>query len=242
MSMAASQHDTTTENFHTSTRMSLLRSGFNLLEVLIVLAIMAGLMAMTWPNLRRPLQRSSLVEAATTLRSVLDESRYQAMVTGQVWLIQLTSGSGQLKSGTIQQFANWQENTTVVDSTESGAGSLVRDSGNSLNEILTNAYLNQPESNSPTMPSQSTRMPLLHALPEQIEVAEVLWTIRLDGKQAMLESQDELDSDSLSAYWWVPFLANGKSKDCSVRLQDLSTGQSIWLVLSGVTGAAETMP
>ena len=73
--------------------------GFSLLEMLIVLAMMAGMMAMVWPNLQRPLQRAALNDAVSTLRSVLDEARYQAMARGEIWLVRLEVGSQELAVG-----------------------------------------------------------------------------------------------------------------------------------------------
>ncbi|MEZ6076030.1 MAG: hypothetical protein R3C56_10270 [Pirellulaceae bacterium] len=41
---------------------------FTLLELVIVLLLMVGVLAVVWPNLQRPLQRTSLDEAAQMVR------------------------------------------------------------------------------------------------------------------------------------------------------------------------------
>lgn len=81
------------------------KPGFSLLEMMIVLAIMAGMVAMAWPNLQRSLQKASLEEAAASVRSVLDDARYQAMLRGQCWLVRVEKNSGVIHSGALEQFA-----------------------------------------------------------------------------------------------------------------------------------------
>ena len=60
------------------------RSAFTLLELMIVLALMAFLVAIAWPTLRRPLNRSATQEAARQLVEELGSARLDAIETGQV--------------------------------------------------------------------------------------------------------------------------------------------------------------
>ena len=55
--------------------------GFSLLEVMIVLVLMVGLLAIAWPNMQRPLRRTTLNEAAQVLREAIDEGRHEAITT-----------------------------------------------------------------------------------------------------------------------------------------------------------------
>ena len=81
-----------------------LRPAFSLLELIIVLMVMIGLMAIVWPNLQRPLSRTSLDEGAQTVRNTLDESRYQATLAGTPWFIKLDIGSSSLSAGPFAAF------------------------------------------------------------------------------------------------------------------------------------------
>ena len=58
--------------------------GFTLLEMMIVLALLALVVAAAWPSLRRPMLRSATQEAAQQLVEDLGEVRLTAIESGQV--------------------------------------------------------------------------------------------------------------------------------------------------------------
>ncbi len=202
--------------------------GFSLLEMLIVLAIMAGLMAMVWPNLQRPLQRANLNEAASTVRSLLEETRYDAMVSSRCYLLRFESGSDQLSSGTFDEFANQTDFATPsalgVGSTTSFAGPV---SG-------------QSASGSSPAGELPVRQPQVHRLPAGVQVVDVRWSTIVPADQTETDRSEGQQQNADVAVWWLPILASGASKDASIRLEDSTTGQSIWVVFTSSTGSVET--
>ena len=54
------------------------RGGYSLLELLIVLTVLVGLLAIAWPSLSKPLANSDLLEAGNQLRTQLSEARLLA--------------------------------------------------------------------------------------------------------------------------------------------------------------------
>ena len=58
------------------------RSGFTLLELLIVLAIVVMLVGASWPRLRTMLEKAELVDAAKGLRTLLSQARLDAIDSG----------------------------------------------------------------------------------------------------------------------------------------------------------------
>ena len=58
------------------------RSGFTLLELLIVLAIVVMLVGASWPRLRTSLEKAELVDAAKGIRTFLSQARLDAIDSG----------------------------------------------------------------------------------------------------------------------------------------------------------------
>ena len=66
--------------------------GFTLLELMIVLAILAMLIAMVWPSLRRPVLRSAAQQAARQLVRDLARARMAAIDSGQIVALRFELG------------------------------------------------------------------------------------------------------------------------------------------------------
>ena len=66
---------------------NLRRAGFTLLELMLVLVIVAGVMAVAWPALSRTFASSDLREAAQTIREALNDAKRLARETGEPVLV-----------------------------------------------------------------------------------------------------------------------------------------------------------
>ncbi len=64
------------------------RRGMSLMELLLVLALLSTVVAISWPALRRPLNRSQAQAAAQQVQRDLMKARRAAMESGQVYLFQ----------------------------------------------------------------------------------------------------------------------------------------------------------
>ena len=72
--------------------------GYTLLEMLVVLAVLASLTAMSWPAVRTMLAKSALRSAAKQLRAALVEARLDAVESGAVWQFRYRPGTGRFET------------------------------------------------------------------------------------------------------------------------------------------------
>lgn len=79
------------------------REGFSLLELMLVLVVMIGVMALVWPAVARSVASSEIRDAARQLRERLVEARREAMDSGQPVLVRISPGGRFVKS------AAWRE-------------------------------------------------------------------------------------------------------------------------------------
>ena len=79
------------------------RGGYSLLELLIVLTVLVGLLAIVWPSLSKPLANSDLLEAGNQLRTQLSEARLLAIQSGEPVIVRIECNSGMIT------FANWHQ-------------------------------------------------------------------------------------------------------------------------------------
>lgn len=205
---------------------------FSLLELVIVLVVMIGLLAIVWPNLQRPLSRTTLSEAAQVLREVIDETRYQATVQGVPQFVHLSQGEGEFQSGTFEAF--------LAASDEGLKASAVT--------------ARQP--NSATDSSRSAVASVKHwKLPPAVIVADVSWSLDNRARDPLSRTVEKVQSANVSAEvsaglsadgpgatgvdWWLPFLATGQGRDARIELHDHSIQQSLIVTYEAATGALE---
>ena len=221
-------------------------TGFSLLELLIVLAVIAGLVAIAWPNLRKPLGDTPLSQAAASLRELFDECRYQAVLRGELTMLRVEKQSSTVMLGSWEALlASQLELKTpapdvAVDSADTDATST---------ETTSNVLMGK------------RRPPFQYkfALPPDIVVEQVIWSVSLpstsendaldlgqapsntpssyqpnDGLLAT-ELDDTSDSQG-TGFWYVPFTPSGVSKDVSIILRDTTTQKRIALQHQQGTG------
>ena len=79
------------------------RSGFSLLELTVVIAILSVLTMVSWPMLRRPLNKSIVQDAAQQLQRDLSSTRMQAVESGRNLIFQFRPGSATYYLGDTDQ-------------------------------------------------------------------------------------------------------------------------------------------
>jgi prepilin-type N-terminal cleavage/methylation domain-containing protein len=225
--------------------------GFSLLELMIVLVLMVSLLAIAWPNMQRPLRRTTLNEAAQVLREAIDEGRYQAITTGCPIFVQMQQGNHEVRTGSFDNFAHAEE------------------ADNSLN-ALSNHHP------TPSVPATSSsnglglessthgKLTRTWRLPETVVITEVNWTsdsITSEVDGGLLETNEDSITSSVSsaasAYadantevavsasgaihddWWLPISATGQSRDASIVLLDTSINETMTVTYASATGALE---
>lgn len=70
------------------------RSGYTLLELMLVLAVLTVIVAMAWPSLSKPLHRSAVEQAAGQLVKDLGQARLAAIESGQIIRFRYEPGGG----------------------------------------------------------------------------------------------------------------------------------------------------
>ncbi len=222
--------------------------GFSLLEVLIVLMIMVGLLAIAWPNMQRPLRRATLNEAAQVLREAIDEGRHEAITTGEPIFVQMQQGNHEVRTGSFANFANSEETTDSFKSTIEMHGAENRHGlGGEFHS--------------------DGRAPRTWHLPDCIVITEVNWTSETEeevsssfASSAELMSNESNDTsdrstthrngsiDSEAAIaeigashndWWLPISATGQSRSASIVLYDTSIHERMIVTYASATGALE---
>jgi prepilin-type N-terminal cleavage/methylation domain-containing protein len=225
--------------------------GFSLLELMIVLVLMVSLLAIAWPNMQRPLRRTTLNEAAQVLREAIDEGRYQAITTGCPIFVQMQQGNHEVRTGSFANFAQ-------AEDTDSSLSAL-------SNHHATPSIPATPSSNGLGLESSTNgKLARKWRLPDTVVITEVNWTSdsitnQVDG--SLLESNEDSIASSVSsaaiAYadastevavsasgaihddWWLPISATGQSRDASIVLLDTSINETMTVTYASATGALE---
>jgi|LakMenE01Jun11ns_1017448.scaffolds.fasta_scaffold9952148_3 prepilin-type N-terminal cleavage/methylation domain-containing protein len=238
------------------------RSGLTLLELMIVLLVIGGMLALTWPNLRKSLERNELNEAARTVRELLEEVRYQAMVGGQIGIVRLEQGIPELRFGSLAQWSSdpqFQEQLTGTASSPPTSVTVTGDANRSL--------------------SQQTALPKSLRLPEPVVFSRLDWGAdpardsrpasfgsrnRSDSRQSddsnsnavrhNSDATDPIPMDAQSAevtdgsdfqnlserkVWWLVFLADGSGQDVTIRLVDTDLEEGLSLLYRSGMGTVE---
>lgn len=195
------------------------RTAFSLLELVIVLVVMIGLMAIVWPNLQRPLSRTSLDEAAQMVRSAIDESRYQAALAGTPWFVKLQLDARVVSAGTFEAF---MESTDDAPPLGNNPRSAPIPADIALAAIGTDV---------------GPRKTALRSwqLPDGVTIADVHWNLS-DATQREDPSNDPGAQDR-----WLPMLASGRGRDATIVLWDHNSQQSVQVVFISSTGAIEVL-
>ena len=223
-------------------------SGFSLLELIIVLMVMISLLAIVWPNLQRPLRLNSLSEAAQTLRTAIDDSRYQAITTGKPVFVQLRQGNDLVRAGAFDSFASAEGEFAGMGTSSLQPATLARSVGGVT-----------PSAVQSTLRSWK--------LPATIVISEVRWTLAAPAEEFgdeftespadSLSPMAEVQSDAMFATgfgqtqdanrdgggsrhtWWLPLVATGQGRDAAIVLLDTSINEEVTVTFASATGALE---
>ena len=225
--------------------------GFSLLELMIVLVLMVSLLAIAWPNMQRPLRRTTLNEAAQVLREAIDEGRYQAITTGCPIFVQMQQGNHEVRTGSFANFANAEDEDSSLSGLSNHHPTPSIPATSSLNGLGMES-------------STNGKLTRTWRLPETVVITEVNWTLdsitsEVDGD--LLESNEDSIASSVSgaanAYadansevavsasgathddWWLPISATGQSRDASIVLLDTSINETMTVTYASATGALE---
>ncbi len=231
--------------------------GFSMLELMIVLVLMVGLLAIAWPNMQRMLRRTTLNEAAQVLREAIDEGRYEAITTGKPIFVQMQQGNHEVRTGSFANFANAEDADKSI--------------GAAANQV---AVVSDPTATSQqglgTRRTLDEKTPRTWRLPESIVITEVTWTsdsitdesdanafasnadpASSDAKNLTDEPDNSIGNGTTDSEiaiadlgthhndWWLPISATGLSRNASIVLYDTSIHEKMTVTYASATGALE---
>jgi len=131
------------------------RRGFTLLEILLVLVLLVGILAIVWPAVGRSLASNDLRQGARSLRDALAEARRLATDSGEPVLVRIEPDGRTIRFDRWHRAVETPDSTTATTSDSSAdgdpaAGNEPRDeSRGSVNRDSTNR---RPESTSAVAP------------------------------------------------------------------------------------------
>jgi prepilin-type N-terminal cleavage/methylation domain-containing protein len=79
------------------------RSGLTLIELIVVLSILAGVVALAWPSLRKSLAASALQDAARQVQSEIRWAQAEAIRSGQAMVVWLPLEDGPLRIVSLEE-------------------------------------------------------------------------------------------------------------------------------------------
>jgi len=240
---------------------SLSRGGFSLLELMIVVVLIAGVMAIAWPSISRPMKKAELSEATHKLREAIEDGRYQAMMSGEPVFLQITQGDSELRSGGINALINGDlsDETDTLDPAATPESKLIAPP-KGLQQLVGN------EDDSLSGHAVTARV---WKLPENIVVTSVQWmdeeseegsysasetSVGTDnasandyglgahhnGSYAGSQSADEMEAESGSQErWCLPMTSQGRGRDAEITLLDKRARQTVTVSFTAATGELE---
>ena len=221
------------------------RGGYSLLELLIVLTVLVGLLAIAWPSLSKPLANSDLLEAGNQLRTQLSEARLLAIHSGEPVIVRIECDSGMIT------FANWHQ----------AMGPLTLSDADPLDESGEAMVLEEVDT--PEIESASGAANVW-AIPEGIVVDRVIRQESTSNQNALRgtlgfgdpldrENGTELETDLLSEtdgtgfeesiadprISWVWFLPQGQACEATLYLVDQDARRELKVQIHAWSGGVE---
>ena len=205
--------------------------GFSLLELMIVLVVMVGLLAIAWPNMQRTLRRTTLNEAAQVLREAIDDGRYEAITTGKPIFVQMQQGNHEVRTGSFANFANaedaetpraWRLPESIVITEVNWTSDSITDA-NDESTFGSDADPMASDANSSTKENRATK-----------ENRDATLANGSTDSEATIATIGTPHSD-----WWLPISATGQSKNASIILYDTSIHETMTVTYASANGALE---
>lgn len=215
------------------------RLGFSLLELMIVLVIMAAATAVVWPNLQKPLRRTSLTESASLVRELLDEARNQASSRGSAYFARLETGNGRIYFGTLQQFL---EDGSLINDV---AGAPSRSGAPQLRELADTVVVSNVRNSiahRATQTLNSTSSDVMNRNGFQDQTADLPVEPSIPGADPLIDQSSSSVAGMDSQVFWLPMLASELGRDVSITLYDTQLQDSIEVTYCAATGAIEILP
>ena len=211
---------------------SVKKSGYTLLEMLIVLAVLAALAAMTVPAMRGPLDKSRLRGASRQVKAALAKARFFSIRQGkQIEFRYQLNGNGWVIQAPVQQAAVDENPSLESDENSTPSGLSVESTDNNLNNPdLSDLSDDLREGDNVHSGLKQNFILRQGELPETISFVELPEEDQSESFENFAEflseepasdaNEMELDDSGEPIVWSEPilFLPNGRTEDRTIRL------------------------
>lgn len=194
-------------------RRSKVCAGFTLVELLLVLALLAGMAALVVPSFSGLLADRGLARAGDQLRVAMMQARLSAMRSGRTYMMQFRQGSGEMRT---LPWVDMNDMTEAADQTGSSSALLT---GGTLVGGTMRAVDMEAETRNAELPAATT-------------IAEV--NIQSSPRSFLIETQMQAQA---SNDWGQPilFYPDGSTSTAAVAMQSDQVGRVV-VLLRGLTG------
>jgi prepilin-type N-terminal cleavage/methylation domain-containing protein len=200
------------------------RSAFTLLELLLALAVLVAVAAISWPALQRPLATQHLRRAAEQVRTQWIKTRTKAINTGETYSFRYQADSGKFRVEAQSQEASLLESAAANMSPQAGAGGS---GGMSSQSTSASAAPSKPAV--PAKPAET-------GLPDGVKFAG--GDVTEDGRSAAIASQ-ERSRGSVDLSWSQPIFFYPDGTATAARVALVGEGErAIVIELRSLTGGA----
>ena len=203
------------------------KRGFSLLELLIVLAIMAGATALVWPSLSRPLAETSVQQAGNLLRDQIASCRHTAALSGQPMMMRFEIGRNEVTYG------SWQALMAEELDELSRVGSDAMTRFQFIDDIVVEAVLFADElpvreRDNPVQVHDNDASTEPYTPADEWEVSDELPSALAEIEIGVVEQR------------YLPLLPDGQSRETTIVLRDEINGSRVKVQLDETTGRVRT--
>lgn len=204
------------------------RQAFTLLEILLVLALLAMLLAIVWPSLNRSLETHRLRRAAEAVQTQLARTRTKAMISGEILSFRFQPQTGNFR---VEQRSDW--NAVLA-----AGGTMSSPGASSPAPNATASSSGQSSAAGGTGAAQAGSVPTIEEqLPEGIDF--VSNEVETDSRSSLVSANNSFTSIT-EVPWSEPilFYPDGTATAAKIVLQG-QRGRSISISLRSLTGGAK---
>lgn len=193
------------------------RSAFSLLELLIVLTVMVGLMAIVWPSLSRPLANGTLQQVGSEIREMLEVARHEAARTGRPRLLKVHPTSGSMQLLPLESILGREQVAEPAAGQTKQLPTTV---------IIEEMAWGQPASTVDGRSQSESTTKSHEAIPSRFA----------NGERTVVRRTNPDDP------WLIPFLPSGRSPDVTIVLRDTTNNRRLGISLQSATGQVAFFP
>ncbi len=208
--------------------------GFTLLELMIVLALLALLVAIAWPSLSRPLLRSATQQAARQLATDLARARLNAIDTQRTMVVRYEPGAARYTIVPAD---------TISDTSQANSSQGTFDDELTALDVSDESSTREDLEITAQLPEDVVFQDPADAADDEIPADSTLGRLLSDERQQTEEVKPLVQDDKDETNWSHPILVypTGRAENAQFVLLG-PDGYRVTVTLRGLTGAVTIGP